>query len=336
MMPTRWSAARRSGRCGGSIRITCRATIPTRPSAPSGPRRFSTDGRVLLRPRLFVAGGGAGDPCRHRRRRSDCGNDAHRRMAPSSSPTRATASISSTETRPGTTLADDLAPGDARDRLDPAGRSGRPGAAPSPRRSRGVAEPRVDRILFDSRRLWRFRRRLDRRGCARPGRSTSAASCVSRSSSSGATFAAARGVPLAIFRLAGIYGPGRSAFDKLRAGDARRIVKPGQVFNRIHVEDIGRITMLAAQREARGHLQSRRRRAGAAAGPRHACGGDDRDDAAARGAVRDGGDVADGALVLFRQQAGLERARSRRRSASSCSIRPIARGSRRSTEHMDR
>jgi len=44
--------------------------------------------------------------------------------------------------------------------------------------------------------------------------------------------------PVQIFRLAGIYGPGRSAFDKLRDGTARRIVKPGQVFNRIHVGDI--------------------------------------------------------------------------------------------------
>lgn len=59
-------------------------------------------------------------------------------------------------------------------------------------------------------------------------------------------FAAARGVPLLILRLAGIYGPGRSAFDKLRDGTARRIVKPGQVFNRIHVEDIGRVTARAA------------------------------------------------------------------------------------------
>lgn len=47
-----------------------------------------------------------------------------------------------------------------------------------------------------------------------------------------------RGVPLAILRLSGIYGPGRSPFDKLRAGTARRLVKPGQVFNRIHVADI--------------------------------------------------------------------------------------------------
>ena len=44
-----------------------------------------------------------------------------------------------------------------------------------------------------------------------------------------------------IFRLAGIYGPGRSAIDDLRAGTARRLDKPGQVFNRIHVEDIATV-----------------------------------------------------------------------------------------------
>src|SRR6185312_4718651 len=65
-------------------------------------------------------------------------------------------------------------------------------------------------------------------------------------------FAAARNLPLLILRLAGIYGPGRSAFDRLRDGTARRIVKPGQVFNRIHVEDIGRVTALAAQRRLAG------------------------------------------------------------------------------------
>ncbi|KUO55094.1 MAG: NAD(P)-dependent oxidoreductase [Alphaproteobacteria bacterium BRH_c36] len=41
-----------------------------------------------------------------------------------------------------------------------------------------------------------------------------------------------------VFRLAGIYGPGRSAVDQVLSGRARRIIKPGQVFNRIHVEDI--------------------------------------------------------------------------------------------------
>jgi nucleoside-diphosphate-sugar epimerase len=59
--------------------------------------------------------------------------------------------------------------------------------------------------------------------------------------------AARRDIPLLILRLAGIYGPGRSGFDKLRAGTARRIAKPGQVFNRIHAADIGRVTALAAR-----------------------------------------------------------------------------------------
>ena len=49
------------------------------------------------------------------------------------------------------------------------------------------------------------------------------------------------GLPLHIFRLAGIYGPGRGPFAKVRAGTARRIVKPGQVFSRIHVEDIAQV-----------------------------------------------------------------------------------------------
>jgi nucleoside-diphosphate-sugar epimerase len=50
--------------------------------------------------------------------------------------------------------------------------------------------------------------------------------------------AQSQGLPLHIFRLAGIYGPGRGPFAKVRAGTARRIIKQGQVFSRIHVEDI--------------------------------------------------------------------------------------------------
>jgi nucleoside-diphosphate-sugar epimerase len=46
------------------------------------------------------------------------------------------------------------------------------------------------------------------------------------------------GLTVAIFRLPGIYGPGRSALDRLRAGGTRRIVAPGQVFSRIHVDDL--------------------------------------------------------------------------------------------------
>ena len=65
-------------------------------------------------------------------------------------------------------------------------------------------------------------------------------------------YARGRGVPLLVLRLAGIYGPGRSSYDKLREGTARRIIKPNQVFNRIHVDDIGRVTALAAQRKLAG------------------------------------------------------------------------------------
>lgn len=50
--------------------------------------------------------------------------------------------------------------------------------------------------------------------------------------------AAATGAPLVIFRLPGIYGPGRSALDAVREGRAQRIVKKGQMFNRAHVDDI--------------------------------------------------------------------------------------------------
>lgn len=59
---------------------------------------------------------------------------------------------------------------------------------------------------------------------------------------------AALGKPLHIFRLAGIYGPGRGPFEKVRDGSARRILKPGQVFSRIHVEDIANVLHAALTR----------------------------------------------------------------------------------------
>jgi len=52
-------------------------------------------------------------------------------------------------------------------------------------------------------------------------------------------------VPLAIFRLSGIYGPGRNAFVNMENGTSRRMVKPGQVFNRIYVDDIASAVNLA-------------------------------------------------------------------------------------------
>jgi nucleoside-diphosphate-sugar epimerase len=61
-----------------------------------------------------------------------------------------------------------------------------------------------------------------------------------------------RGVPVHIFRLAAIYGPGRSPLDALRAGTARRIDKPAQVFSRIHVEDLARVLIASIARPRPG------------------------------------------------------------------------------------
>lgn len=65
-------------------------------------------------------------------------------------------------------------------------------------------------------------------------------------------FAAQEKFPLAILRLSGIYGPGRNAFVNLERGTAKRIVKPGQVFNRIHVADIAGALAHLAHRETGG------------------------------------------------------------------------------------
>jgi len=62
------------------------------------------------------------------------------------------------------------------------------------------------------------------------------------------------GLPLHIFRLAGIYGPGRGPFAKVRAGTARRIIKQGQVFSRIHVEDIAQVVAASIARPDPGAI----------------------------------------------------------------------------------
>ncbi len=66
--------------------------------------------------------------------------------------------------------------------------------------------------------------------------------------------AAEAGLALHIFRLAGIYGPGRGPFAKVRAGTARRIVKPGQVFSRIHVDDIAQVLAASIARPRPGAI----------------------------------------------------------------------------------
>lgn len=62
----------------------------------------------------------------------------------------------------------------------------------------------------------------------------------------------ASGKPVQVFRLAGIYGPARSAFDKLADGTAKRLVKPDQVFNRIHVDDIAAVLAASLDRPRAG------------------------------------------------------------------------------------
>ena len=67
-----------------------------------------------------------------------------------------------------------------------------------------------------------------------------------------AAWAAIPDLPLHIFRLAGIYGPERGPFAKVRAGTARRIIKPNQVFSRIHVDDIAQVLAASIAHPAPG------------------------------------------------------------------------------------
>ena len=64
----------------------------------------------------------------------------------------------------------------------------------------------------------------------------------------------ASNVPVSLFRLAGIYGPGRNQLEGLRAGTARRIDKPGQVFSRIHVDDVAMVLEASSSQPGRGEL----------------------------------------------------------------------------------
>jgi nucleoside-diphosphate-sugar epimerase len=60
--------------------------------------------------------------------------------------------------------------------------------------------------------------------------------------------------PVHIFRLAGIYGAGRSPLDQVRAGEARRIDKPGHAFSRIHVDDIAAVLRASMARPDPGRV----------------------------------------------------------------------------------
>ena len=118
----------------------------------------------------------------------------------------------------------------------------------------------------------------------------------------------ARAIAVDILRLPGIYGPGRNALDKLRRGEARRIVKAKPCRQprpcRRH-----RRSRAAGSRAGprRADLERRRRRARAAAGRDRLCGRASRRPAAARGTVRDRGAFADSRELLRRGEARLER-----------------------------
>jgi nucleoside-diphosphate-sugar epimerase len=63
-----------------------------------------------------------------------------------------------------------------------------------------------------------------------------------------------RNLPVHVFRLAGIYGPGRSAIDQVLAGRARRIDRPGHLFSRIHVDDIATVLRASMARPDPGRI----------------------------------------------------------------------------------
>ncbi len=62
------------------------------------------------------------------------------------------------------------------------------------------------------------------------------------------------GLPLHIFRLAGIYGPGRNAFESLKSGKAQRVIKQGQIFSRIHVDDIAGVLLASIKNPYPGRI----------------------------------------------------------------------------------
>ena len=120
---------------------------------------------------------------------------------------------------------------------------------------------------------------------------------------------AASGLPVQIFRLAGIYGPGRSPLDRLREGRAHRVVKAGaDVQPHPRGRHRGGAPRLHGAAGSRAGLQPRRRPAGAATGRDRLCRGTPRTAGAAGGAVRGGGAFAHGAELLRRVEAGGERA----------------------------
>lgn len=65
---------------------------------------------------------------------------------------------------------------------------------------------------------------------------------------------AERGLPVHVFRLAGIYGPGRNTLDQVRRGEARRVERPGHVFSRIHIDDIAAVLSASVDKPHPGRI----------------------------------------------------------------------------------
>ena len=160
---------------------------------------------------------------------------------------------------------------DARAHLGPARRRGRSRAAPLSRRDLPrLADARLDRLPLDRRRLWRQARRLGRRDAPAASRQRARKPRASRPRATWLALGEAHGRPAQVFRLAGIYGPGRSAHRQ-----AARRARRGASSSRGRCSTASMSTtsrsVLAASiaRPRRGrHLQRHRRRAGAAAGRR--------------------------------------------------------------------
>ena len=115
------------------------------------------------------------------------------------------------------------------------------------------------------------------------------------------------GFPIHLFRLAGIYGPGRNQLLSIRDGSARRIIKPGQVFSRIHVEDIARVLEASmAHAKSRPRLQRLRRRGLSAAGCDRPCRRASRAPGAAGHSVCRSRSFSHGAQFLCRLEARFE------------------------------
>ena len=116
------------------------------------------------------------------------------------------------------------------------------------RRSRRAPEPRLDRLSLDHRRLWRPRRRLGRREPARWRRPTSAGGAGSPPRTAWLSLRQPAHPSCSAWPASTVPA---AALDAVASGTARRIVKPGQVFNRIHVEDIARVLAASIARPIR-------------------------------------------------------------------------------------